>query len=529
MTTQATEQEQDLRLKMLNSFLSCPHRDTEQLKGIHGELDLADPLFYAHLAGWYLKNGEIRDHKEVFAGTLITDSYTDNREVGLALFRILPTFMKRRIVGFIKGKTIKLRTKTGKQIKKGKKMVDEVTIEKKSVGLFKNIPTSFKKDVEAFLTHIEGDNDLFDAIALRSSEDLKGLYASLRIKPSERAQSILFKKKYPEDSKLNVFQQIADAKSPAKVAKLIVEHKIPYTVAVGLVDKVTPSILIALINAMSPQEVINNISSLSEKGAMNNADTKVLIEEKLEKAKTAKNVSALKSKAAKKTGRIKDEQVALKLDQIADEQIKRKGTIKVPTAVFIDKSGSMSKAIEVGKNVSALVSGATEATLDVVAFDTMAHRIQAEGNAMSDWEKAFVPVRSHGGTSIGVALDSLIRRKVYVDQIVVITDEGENNGPYFHEVFPNYVKAMGVVPSITIIRMPTNWGNRQRDFSNYLKSAKIDFDYYTPPGDDYYGLPGLIQLLSKKSKLDLLYEIMDTPLLKREPFKGSKKKNNGHS
>jgi len=527
MTTQATEQ--DLRLKMLNSFLSCPHRDTEQLKGIHLELQAADPLFYAHLAGWYYKNGDIRDHKEVFTGALITDSYTENREVGLALFRRLPTFMKRRIVGFVKGKTIKLRIKTGKKIKKGKKTVDEVTIEKKSVGLFKNVPTSFKKDVEAFLNHIENDNDLFDAIALRNSEDLKGLYATLRISPSERAQSILFKKEYPEDSKLNVFKLIADAKSPAKVAKLIVENKIPYTVAVGLVDKVTPSILVALINAMSPQEVINNISSLSEKGAMDNKDTKALIDEKLEKAKTAAGVSALKSKVAKKTGRIKDEQLTMKLDAIADEQIKRKGTIKVPTAIFIDKSGSMSKAIEVGKNVSALISGATEATLDVVAFDTMAHRIQADGTAMSDWEKAFIPVRSHGGTSIGVALDSLIRRKVYVDQIVVITDEGENNAPYFFQVFPNYVKEMGVVPSITIIRVPTNWGNRQRAFSDFLTDAKIDFDYYTPTGDDYYALPGLIQLLAKKSKLDLLYEIMDTPLLKREPFKGSKKKNNGHS
>ncbi len=524
MTTQvAVEQEQDLRVKMLNTFLSCPHRNTDELKIIHLELQDRDPLFYAHLAAWYFRNGDIRDHKEVFTGSLIVDPYLDNREVGLALFRMLPTFMKKRIVGFIKGKKVKLRNKTGKKIKKGSKMVDEVTIEQKSVGLFKNLPTSFRRDVEAFLRHIEGDNDQFDAVALRNSDDLKGLYASLRIAPSTRANDILFKNKYPEDSKLNVFDEIAQAKSPAKVAKLIIEHKIPYTVAVGLIDKVTPTILVALINSMSPQELVNNIASLEEKGAMKNADTKALVDAKLEKAKTAKNVSVLKSKTAKDTGRIKDAETAKKLDDIADSQVKRKGVIKVPTAVFVDKSGSMSRAIEVGKRVSALISGATEAPLDVIAFDTMPHRVQAEGSAMSDWERAFNPIRSSGGTSIGVCLHSLINRNIRVEQIVVITDEGENRTPLFYQKWPEYVQKFGVEPTITIIRIPTNWGNIQRDFSRMLTDHHIPFDVYEPAGNDYEALPGLVQLLSKKSKLDLLMEIMDTPLLKRKPFNGRKK------
>jgi len=517
----AREGEQDVRVGMLNSFLSCPHRDTDQLKDIHLELQKVDPVFYSHLAAWYFKNGDIRDHKEVFVGALTCDPYLENREVGLALFRKLPTYLKRKVVSFVKGKKIKLRKKTGKKIQMGKKKVDEVTIEVKTVGLYKNIPTSFRNDIKAFLEHIESDPEVFDSIVIRNKDDLKGLYATLHLAPGDRAEDILFKDKYPEDSKLNVFQQIAEAKSPAKVAKLIVENKIPYTVAVGLVEKVTPSILVALINAMSPQEVINNYASLEEKGAMGNADTKALISAKLEKAKTAKGVSALKSKEAVKTGRVKDEETAKQLEAIADIQIKKKGIIKVDTAVFIDKSGSLDTAIEVGKNVAALISGATEANLSVIAFDTSAREIVATGSNMSDWERAFKPVHAHGGTSIGAALDFLMRKNKPVEQIVVVTDEGENNSPYFHDVFPKYVEKFNVTPAITIIYIKTQYGNKE--FSACLKRAKIAFDYYEAESGDYYALPGLIPLLSRKSKLDLLYEIMDTPLPKRESFDRKKK------
>lgn len=515
--------EQDIRVSMLNSFLSCPHRDLDKLKGTHLELQKSDPVFYAHLAAWYSKKGDIRDHKEVFVGALICDEYLENRETGLALFREMPVYLKRRVVGFVKGKKIKIRKKTGKKITLNKKIIDAVKIEEKNVGLYKNIPTSFKKDIEKFLHYVELNEDLFDAIALKSANDLKGLYATLRIAPSERAQGILFNNVRPKDSKLGVFEEIAKADNPTEVAKLIIKNKVPYTVAVGLVDQITPTILVALINSMSPQEVINNYASLEERGAMNNDDTKTLIMGKLEKAKKSKNVSALKSKQAQKTGRVKNEESQQILNDIADAQIKKKGAIKIPTAVFIDKSGSMTKAIEVGKNVSALISGATEAPIYVITFDTMAREIKAKGNGMTAWEEAFKPIRSSGGTSIGSALDYLIRKKYYVEQIIVVTDEGENNHPLFIDVLPKYIKEFKINPTITVIRIKSDWYGHSNNFSAYLKQAKVEFDYYEPEGSDYYGLPGLIPMLSKNSKLDLLYEIMDTPLPVRKPFDRKRK------
>ena len=510
--------EEDIRVRILNSFMTCPHRDTDSLMKIHAQIREQDPLFYAHLACWYLKKGEIRDHNEIFASMLITDPYIDNREVGLALFRNHAIFMKAKILGFIKGKKVKIRTKTGKTLKKGKKSIDEVIISEKQVGLKTNIPTSFKMDVFKYLKWLESDPERFDSVVLKNGADLKSLYfvdGKRSFPRNDRAQAILFDKKIPEGSKLNVLEEIAKA-SPVTAAKLIVEHKIPYTVAIGLVSKITPSVLVALIDSMSPMEVINNMASLEDKGAMKNEKTKALIQEKLKKAEKSKNVSTLKSKTAVRTGRIKDEDTLKQLDKVADVQVKKSGVISVPTAVFVDRSGSKHEAIKEGKSVAALISGATIADLSVVAFDTQPMEIIAKGTTLTDWEKAFLSVRPGGGTSMGCALGYLLKKEKIVENIVVITDEEENSNPMFSRVYEAYAQKFNTRPNVVIIHVGTS---RDTTFSQNLKRAGIEFDTYTPAGNDYYSLPGLIPLLAKTSKLDLVYEIMDFTLLTRKEFR----------
>jgi hypothetical protein len=141
----------------------------------------------------------------------------------------------------------------------------------------------------------------------------------------------------------------------------------------------------------------------------------------------------------------------------------------------------------------------------------MAREILANGKSLSDWEKAFIPIKSNGSTSVGIALDFLIRKNAYVDQIVIITDEDENQTPRFSDVYELYTRRFNVKPHVVIIKLGGN-----TTLSQSLKSKGIPFDYYTPQGSDYYALPGLITLLSRKSNMDLLYEIMDTPLPTRK-------------
>src|SRR5205085_7174075 len=104
-----------------------------------------------------------------------------------------------------------------------------------------------------------------------------------------------------------------------------------------------------------------------------------------------------------------------KLEEVADTQVKAKGRIKRPTALLIDKSSSMELAIELGKRIGSLVSAVCEKELYVYAFDTIAYPIKRTGDDLSAWEKALQGIKAGGGTSCGVALEYMTRKKQYVE------------------------------------------------------------------------------------------------------------------
>src|SRR5262249_10464698 len=150
------------------------------------------------------------------------------------------------------------------------------------------------------------------------------------------AQAILFTGEPPEDSVLFQIKQIARAQNPAEQARAIVEHRIPYRVAVSVIKQMTPTVLAAVINAMTPQEVINHVASLKQRGAFDNADVKALVEAKLEAAKGDKRVSAYKAKVAVEAAAATGD-LAEQLEAVTEAQVKARGTIKRPTGLMIDK------------------------------------------------------------------------------------------------------------------------------------------------------------------------------------------------
>ncbi|GCE21819.1 hypothetical protein [Dictyobacter kobayashii] len=387
-----------MRVSILNSFLTTPHRKLEELAPLHTSALEHDPLFYSRLALWYFAKGEVRDHKLLFVAHLATSEYPEFREAAWVLLQKLAPYEVARALDHTK----------------------------KVIG---KTPRSFKGAVAHYLQTRENNPRQFDGAALRARNDLKHLYASLRIKPGPRAQAILFDEKPPEDSPLFALKSLAQAATSEEQARIIVEQKIPYTTAIGALKSMTPVILVALINAMSPQEVINNMASLKKRGAMDNPEVKALIDQKLAEAKTNKRVSTMKARKALEATRL-DVETERALTEIMDQRIADKVEIKRPTALFVDKSGSMSQAITVSKQLAALISAVTTADFYVYAFDTAAFDIKADvpagkRAALSDWEKAFQFIKANGGTSLGVALAQMMKKKQYVEQILIVTDEGE--------------------------------------------------------------------------------------------------------
>src|SRR4051794_29265571 len=96
--------EQDLRLRILNTLLTTPHRALEQIWPVHREMVDLDPRFYVRLAAWYHDHGDVRDHKEMFIVALVLSTFEGHRDVGLALLRGLPPYEVARVLDFIHGR-----------------------------------------------------------------------------------------------------------------------------------------------------------------------------------------------------------------------------------------------------------------------------------------------------------------------------------------------------------------------------------------------------------------------------------------
>lgn len=466
--------ERDLRLDILNSLLTTPHRQLELVGKLHEDMVQRDPIFYGHLAVWYQQTGEVRDHKEVFVGNLLTSKISEHRDAGFVMLQEFPPYQVARIVDFLK-------------VYRGK------------------LPRSTRTAVRRYLKQREQNPLFFDRAALRARKAMKHLYASLHIKPSQRADAVLFKDNPPEDSLAYALKLVSIAASPLEQAQLIVEYNIPYAIAVGAIKQLTPTVLVALINSMSPQEVINNLKSLQTRGAMENPQVKALINEKLEAAQSDVRVAALKGKVAAGATTL-DADTAARLEMVMDEQVKRRGKITRPTALLVDKSASMESAIEVGKRIAALISGITEADLFVYAFDTLPYPVRASGQ-LSDWEKAFQHIKAGGATSIGSTLEAMRLRKQRVEQIIIVTDEGENTAPYFAPAYEAYKRDLMVEPSVLVVKV----GYAYDWLEKRLQEKQVQVDSFTFAGD-YYSLPNLIPFLSRPSRLELLMEILETPL-----------------
>ncbi len=144
--------EQDLRLELLNSLLTTPHRELAKVAEFHKIMVELDPIFYGHLASWYQHHGDVRDHKEVFLGHLLTSNVNEHRDAGFMMLQEFPPYQVARIVDFMKQQ-------------QGK------------------VPRSARTAVRRYLQTREANPKFFDRAALRGRKAMKHLYASLHINP----------------------------------------------------------------------------------------------------------------------------------------------------------------------------------------------------------------------------------------------------------------------------------------------------------------------------------------------------------
>jgi hypothetical protein len=465
--------EVSIRSKLLDSFLKASHGDLVTFGRLHRETLEHDPLFYAHLARWYFEKGSIRDHHELFVAHLLSSPFPEHRTHGRVLMNYLRPYQVARVVRYCK-EALNFTTR------------------------------ALKSAVTFYLRRREGNPLWFDEHVIRRRDVIKYLYATLHIKPDERAEKILFEERPPEDSRVLIAKQLERyASRPDEQARIILKHRIHYTAAMGAIKQFTPGILYALASVMTPQQVINNLKFFEKRGALNDRDTRQIIEEKLRYGAKESRVSDFKSLVALSKLNA-DSDLAKELMEITEKRIKSRGEIKVPTALFVDKSGSMEKCIEIGKLLATMCSSIATSDLHVYAFDTNSFEVKGAKSDFASWEKAFAPIKAGNATSIGAPFHRLMDEEV--EQVVVISDGEENAPPRFRDMLNKYEMKHGRTVKVFFVKVSTVARTTFEASMEGTDFTVINFD------GDYYNLPNVIPLLCSGNNFELVEEVLGARL-----------------
>jgi hypothetical protein len=459
-----------------------------------------DPEFLAHLIVWNLIKGEIRDSKIALPIINLRGLSKDDAEFAENAVASLATQDPRSLVkAYNFNKEL---TKTGLHIKGGHRRMLESGIKK-------------------YLETREGNVTWWNRTVIQHRNSMKELYAVSHFKPSDHAQAILFEKKYSyKDKDHAIFAKISNLKnmSPKEAAGTIINYKIPFQIALGSLGRKkseyekNPEFLLALIEGMSGQQLIASTKFLTSVGVFNSPMLKSEYNKALERAKGDKKVSTLKASKAmevlKEDSSISSD-IMNKLSEIQEAKISQK-TIEGDWLVLGDCSGSMSRAVELAKEIASYISKSVAGKVYLIFFNTTPRLFDATGKKLEDIKLDTKYVKAAGGTSCGCGIKYLQDKGIIVNGIALVSDGGDNSNPYFHDAYKAYSKKLDIEPTVYFYRVP---GDSDR-VSSYCKNNGIFIELFdmTTKKVDYYSIPNLVSSM-KTSRYSLMDEIMDTPLL----------------
>jgi hypothetical protein len=441
-----------------------------------------DPDLFAHLIAWNQIHGEIRDSKVAYPVIALRGEPGDEKIFHENAVSHLLLLDPRNFV-----KALDFHKEIGKMHK------------------VNGAGSLLKYGIEQYLKAREENKAWWDRTVLQHRKSVKTLYALNHIKPSRRAQSVLFDRKYPKDS---VFEAIRNLKimSPQEASGTILHFKIPFMIAIGSIGglKKNTDLALALIENMSPAELITNSNMLQNLGIMEVPALKSAYEAGLSKAKTDKKVSSLK--AGRAASVITDEKVKAKLEKIQETKIDSMKGLEGDWLVLGDMSGSMHLAVEKAKELAAVIARFVKGKVYLVFFNTSPRFYEVSGKSLEEIKKMTSGIRANGGTSIGCGLKLIADKNIIVNGIAICSDGGENQYPEFREVYNAYSQKQGISPTVYLLHLPGE-GDVLTSRCKGISYEKLDVSKV-----DYYAMPNLIKLL-KTSRYTLISDIMDTPLL----------------
>lgn len=454
----------------------------ELARSTHGKLDQYgpaveraakdEPLFLAHLIAWNQVKGQVRDSKiAVPALTLGAAGYAfkENSLAHLALQSPRDLLRASRFL-------LEHRPALGER----KRVVDLI---------------------ELYLRAREADPKRFLRSVLQHRRSLHELYALHHIKPSKLANDVLFKGKKP-----GVLGTVARLKgmSASDAAAAVLNEKIPFLVAASSLGEHGKSsdFVLALVEGMTPTEVVTNTKMLEKMGVHSVPALRAAYDAKLREVAEGKKNTLKAAVAAKASG-------SKKLAKAAAAAAETLRTVDGDWLVLGDRSGSMHVGIEVAKRIAAALAASAKGRVHLVLFNASPTGFDVTGKSLAEIDHMLSGITANGGTSIGCGLQWAMDRNVPVDGVVVASDGGENNPPYFSDALAKFEAKAGKDVPVYYYKV----GAAVDTFEMKMAREGHDmqtFDLSRAP-IDYYSLPNIVQTM-RPNRYSLADEILETPL-----------------
>lgn len=490
----------NLTRQLLQQLTTVPHRDIGELIKTFGQLLRQDPDFVSRALVWFATTSKIRDQQEAAIAALMQadPAFPEYREAGRCLLLgedVYDIEYPEKLHGLEPYRILRVLQAIAKSERKSPRLVRGVAHD--------------------WLASLERQASRFDGIVMKNRKNLKSLYKLVHRAPNPRVQAILFDNKPPADSKLAVLKQIAASKDVKEQVSLVMQHRIPYTVAVSILPKVTPAVGVALVDVMTPQEALNSRHWVEQSGLLEIPEVKA--------AFLAKIASASKS-AATIEGR-KSAQGANAEVQAAVEKAKEKAAVNVatritqPVLLLIDKSGSMSTAIEFARKLAERIVPICD-DIAVYAFNQYAVKINFGDGSFASIQKAFRGITDGGGTLIDSGLEMALKDGATPSVIVAVTDGEDSNANMFAQRVAQTSKQIG--ERINVIMLDTFSGVNDRDVvTPALESYGVTVDKFEiPNGGDYNVFDNVVSLLAGGKRKSIVERIGEIVLPHRVTWSG---------
>lgn len=505
------------RNEIVSALMQVGHGDLTVYTDVGLRAVRQESELLAHVIAYNFIKGEVRDSKVALPVLALRGEYDqelcENAIAHLCLLDPINLVRAQRFnLGLNKGQ-IEVMKSIRKDPKIKEKGIKKIKYKVAMVGIKAHPKANrlLKEGIEKYLRFREDMPKYWDKTALQFREAFKTLYAFNHIKPNDRAQAILFDRKYPSGSVFEAVTQLRNMK-PEEAAGTILNYKIPFLIAVGALGgiKDKPDILLALMERMSGSELITSTKMLESAGVFTNPMLKAAYDKAAQRIKKDKKVSTLKagqaSKALEAVGATK---AAAKVVAIQEQQIAGKANVEGDWLVLGDRSGSMQAAMDVAVQVSAYLAKCVKGKVHLVLFNNAPTYYDATGRTLEEIQTAIRRLGASGCTSIGCGLDLLLQKNILVNGIAICSDGEENTQPSFYHTYTKYVNKLGVEPTVYLYHVAGD----DSDFLTSCRKANIQVEKFELGRKvDYYSIPNMAATM-RTNRYSLIEEIMGFPLL----------------